>query len=236
MNLPSGRRIGRLLRTMTALRTSPCLTLTTLRDAWAAADRPNLWGSVPSVVELQSEAGAAGTVHGALQAGTLTTTFTASQGLLLMIPNLYKLAGELTPVVLHVAARSLAAQGLSIFGDHSDVMATLQLVDARIGAVTRTRLHLLVSRQLGVAGVGRFSCRNGVVRTEVLLVKDQRMHLLGGRDSIEFVRCRDTRTGVGTFVGTNCSHGIGIGWPSSRFCRDEGRIGQARDAGWVCLN
>jgi pyruvate-ferredoxin/flavodoxin oxidoreductase len=76
------------------------------------------------VVELQSEAGAAGTVHGALQAGALTTTFTASQGLLLMIPNLYKLAGELTPAVLHVAARSLAAQGLSIFGDHSDVMAT----------------------------------------------------------------------------------------------------------------
>ncbi|CAK6696398.1 Pyruvate-flavodoxin oxidoreductase [Cyanobium usitatum str. Tous] len=93
-------------------------------DAWAAEARPNLWGSVPAVVELQSEAGAAGTVHGALQAGALTTTFTASQGLLLMIPNLYKLAGELTPAVLHVAARSLAAQGLSIFGDHSDVMAT----------------------------------------------------------------------------------------------------------------
>ena len=93
-------------------------------DAWAAESRPNLWGSVPAVVELQSEAGAAGTVHGALQAGALTTTFTASQGLLLMIPNLYKLAGELTPAVLHVAARSLAAQGLSIFGDHSDVMAT----------------------------------------------------------------------------------------------------------------
>ena len=93
-------------------------------DAWAAEGRPNLWGSVPAVVELQSEAGAAGTVHGALQVGALTTTFTASQGLLLMIPNLYKLAGELTPAVLHVAARSLAAQGLSIFGDHSDVMAT----------------------------------------------------------------------------------------------------------------
>ena len=93
-------------------------------DAWAAEGKPNLWGSVPTVVELQSEAGAAGTVHGALQAGALTTTFTASQGLLLMIPNLYKLAGELTPAVLHVAARSLAAQGLSIFGDHSDVMAT----------------------------------------------------------------------------------------------------------------
>jgi pyruvate-ferredoxin/flavodoxin oxidoreductase len=93
-------------------------------DAWAAEGRPNLWGSVPSVVELQSEGGAAGTVHGALQAGALTTTFTASQGLLLMVPNLYKLAGELTPAVLHVAARSLAAQGLSIFGDHGDVMAT----------------------------------------------------------------------------------------------------------------
>ena len=93
-------------------------------DAWAAEAKPNLWGTVPAVVELQSEGGAAGTVHGALQAGALTTTFTASQGLLLMIPNLYKWAGELTPAVLHVAARSLAAQGLSIFGDHSDVMAT----------------------------------------------------------------------------------------------------------------
>ncbi len=93
-------------------------------DAWAAGGQPNLWGALPSVVELQSEAGAAGTVHGALQAGALTTTFTASQGLLLMIPNLYQWAGELTSVVLHVAARSLAAQGLSIFGDHGDVMAT----------------------------------------------------------------------------------------------------------------
>jgi pyruvate-ferredoxin/flavodoxin oxidoreductase len=92
-------------------------------DAWTTEGRPNLWGVPPTVVELQSEAGAAGTVHGALQTGALTTTFTASQGLLLMIPNLYKLAGELTPAVLHVAARSLAAQGLSIFGDHSDVMA-----------------------------------------------------------------------------------------------------------------
>ncbi len=93
-------------------------------DEWGAAEQPNLWGTVPKVVELQSEAGAAGAVHGALQAGSLTTTFTASQGLLLMIPNMYKIAGELTPTVFHVAARSLAAQGLSIFGDHSDVMAT----------------------------------------------------------------------------------------------------------------
>src|SRR5690242_10092171 len=93
-------------------------------DAWAAAETANIWGTVPSVVEMQSEGGAAGTVHGALQTGSLTTTFTASQGLLLMIPNMYKIAGELTPTVFHVAARSLAAQGLSIFGDHSDVMAT----------------------------------------------------------------------------------------------------------------
>jgi pyruvate-ferredoxin/flavodoxin oxidoreductase len=92
-------------------------------DQWAAARRPNLWGTVPSVVEMQSEGGAAGALHGALQAGALATTFTASQGLLLMIPNLYKIAGELTPVVIHVAARALATQALSIFGDHSDVMA-----------------------------------------------------------------------------------------------------------------
>ncbi|OGS91165.1 MAG: pyruvate:ferredoxin (flavodoxin) oxidoreductase [Gallionellales bacterium GWA2_60_18] len=92
-------------------------------DAWSAAGTPNLWGTVPEVIEMQSEGGAAGTVHGALQTGSLTTTFTASQGLLLMIPNMYKIAGELTPFVMHVAARSLAAQGLSIFGDHSDVMS-----------------------------------------------------------------------------------------------------------------
>lgn len=92
-------------------------------DAWSSIGTPNIWGTVPSVVEMQSEGGAAGAVHGSLQTGSLTTTFTASQGLLLMIPNLYKIAGELTCCVIHVAARSLAAQGLSIFGDHSDVMA-----------------------------------------------------------------------------------------------------------------
>ena len=95
-------------------------------DAWASEGRKNIWGVVPTVVEMQSEGGAAGAVHGSLQAGSLTTTFTASQGLLLMIPNMYKIAGELTPAVIHVAARSLAAQALSIFGDHSDVMATRQ--------------------------------------------------------------------------------------------------------------
>ncbi len=95
-----------------------------LSDEWAAQGRTNIWGSVPRVVELQSEGGAAGTVHGALQAGALATTFTASQGLLLMIPNMYKIAGELTPTVFHVAARAVATHALSIFGDHSDVMAT----------------------------------------------------------------------------------------------------------------
>jgi pyruvate-ferredoxin/flavodoxin oxidoreductase len=93
-------------------------------DAWSSEDEKNIFGTVPSVIEMQSEGGAAGTLHGALQTGALSTTFTASQGLLLMIPNMFKIAGELTPAVIHVAARSIAAQGLSIFGDHSDVMAT----------------------------------------------------------------------------------------------------------------
>lgn len=92
-------------------------------DQWSAEGQANIWGSTPLVVEMQAEGGAAGAVHGALQAGALTTTFTASQGLLLMIPNMYKIAGELTSTVFHIAARSLAAQALSIFGDHSDVMA-----------------------------------------------------------------------------------------------------------------
>ena len=91
-------------------------------DDWAAAGKPNLWGKVPDVVEMQSEGGAAGAMHGALQKGALATTFTASQGLLLMIPNMFKIAGELTPAVIHVAARTLATHALSIFGDHSDVM------------------------------------------------------------------------------------------------------------------
>lgn len=92
-------------------------------DQWASEGRKNIWGTVPHVIVMQSEGGAAGTVHGALQTGALTTTFTASQGLLLMLPNMYKIAGELTSTVFHVAARSIAAQALSIFGDHSDVMA-----------------------------------------------------------------------------------------------------------------
>ena len=92
-------------------------------DEWSAKGVKNIWGSVPLVSELQSEGGASGAVHGALSAGALTTTFTASQGLFLMIPNLYKIAGELTSTVFHVAARTIATHALSIFGDHSDVMA-----------------------------------------------------------------------------------------------------------------
>ena len=105
---------------------TPSSTMGELADQWAAEGRRNLWGAVPEITEMQSEGGAAGAVHGAIQAGALGTTFTASQGLLLMIPNMYKIAGELTPFVMHVSARTLATHALSIFGDHSDVMATRQ--------------------------------------------------------------------------------------------------------------
>jgi pyruvate-ferredoxin/flavodoxin oxidoreductase len=110
-------------------------------DAWAAKREPNLWGTVPAVIEMQSEGGAAGVIHGALQTGSLATTFTASQGLLLMLPNMWKIAGELTPFVLHVAARSLAAQALSIFGDHSDVMAARGTGFALLGATSVQEAH-----------------------------------------------------------------------------------------------
>src|SRR5476649_2809641 len=102
---------------------TPSSAMGEFADAWSAAGQKNLWGAVPGVIEMQSEAGAAGAVHGSLQAGALTTTFTSSQGLLLMLPNMFKIAGELTPAVFHIAARTLATHALSIFGDHSDVMA-----------------------------------------------------------------------------------------------------------------
>src|SRR3974377_1431124 len=105
---------------------TPSSTMGEYADQWMSEGKRNIWGTIPLVQEMQSEGGAAGAVHGALQAGSLCTTFTASQGLLLMIPNMYKIAGELTSTVFHIAARSLAAQGLSIFGDHSDVMAVRQ--------------------------------------------------------------------------------------------------------------
>ena len=102
---------------------------------------PNIWGNVPVVQEMQSEGGAAGAVHGALQSGALTTTFTASQGLLLMLPNMFKIAGELTPTVFHIAARALATQALSIFGDHSDVMAARTTGFAMLSSASVQEAH-----------------------------------------------------------------------------------------------
>ena len=120
---------------------TPSSPMAELADEWSSQGRPNVWGTVPTVVEMQSEGGAAGALHGALQTGALTTTFTASQGLLLMIPNMYKIAGELTPAVFQVAARSLAAQGLSIFGDHSDVMAVRQTGFAMLASASVQEAH-----------------------------------------------------------------------------------------------
>src|SRR6188508_3263088 len=120
---------------------TPSSTMAELADEWATHGRTNIWGTVPTVVEMQSEGGAAGAMHGALQGGALGTTFTASQGLLLMIPNMYKIAGELTSTVMHVAARSLAAQGLSIFGDHSDVMAVRQTGFALLASASVQEAH-----------------------------------------------------------------------------------------------
>ena len=120
---------------------TPSSTMAELADEWASKGTKNIWGAVPDVVEMQSEGGAAGTVHGALQTGSLTTTFTASQGLMLMLPNMYKIAGELTPAVFHVAARSLAAQGLSIFGDHQDVMAARTTGFAMLSSTSVQEAH-----------------------------------------------------------------------------------------------
>ena len=120
---------------------TPSSTMAELADEWSAHHLPNVWGTIPTVIEMQSEAGAAGAMHGALQGGALSTTFTASQGLLLMIPNMYKIAGELTSTVFHVAARSLATQGLSIFGDHQDVMAVRQTGFALLSSASVQEAH-----------------------------------------------------------------------------------------------
>lgn len=120
---------------------TPSSPMAELADEWSSTRRENVWGTVPTVVEMQSEGGVAGALHGALQGGALATTFTASQGLLLMIPNMYKIAGELTAAVVHVAARSLATQGLSIFGDHSDVMAVRQTGFAMLASASVQEAH-----------------------------------------------------------------------------------------------
>jgi len=120
---------------------TPASPMGELADAWSAAGRRNLWGAVPEVIEMQSEAGAAGALHGAVQKGVLGTTFTASQGLLLMVPNMFKIAGELTPAVIHVAARAVATHALSIFGDHSDVMAVRSTGWAMLAASSVQEAH-----------------------------------------------------------------------------------------------
>jgi pyruvate-ferredoxin/flavodoxin oxidoreductase len=120
---------------------TPSSTMAELADEWSAKGVPNIWGNVPVVQEMQSEGGAAGAVHGALQSGALTTTFTASQGLLLMLPNMFKIAGELTPTVFHIAARAIATQALSIFGDHSDVMAARATGFAMLSSASVQEAH-----------------------------------------------------------------------------------------------
>jgi pyruvate-ferredoxin/flavodoxin oxidoreductase len=122
-NEAAARVAHRLSEVIAIYPITPASPMGELADTWSAAGRPNLWGQVPEVVELESEAGAAGVLHGAVLKGAMATTFTASQGLLLMLPNMFKIAGELTPAVIHVAARTVATHALSIFGDHSDVMA-----------------------------------------------------------------------------------------------------------------
>ncbi len=122
-NEAAARVAHRLSEVIAIYPITPATPMGELADTWSAAERPNLWGQVPEVVEMQSEAGAAGALHGAVLKGALATTFTASQGLLLMVPNMFKIAGELSPAVIHVAARTVATHALSIFGDHSDVMA-----------------------------------------------------------------------------------------------------------------
>ena len=120
---------------------TPASPMAELADEWSAKGRRNIYGSVPSVIEMQSEGGAAGSLHGALQGGSLATTFTASQGLLLMIPDMFKIVGELTPAVFHVASRSIAAQALSIFGDHQDVMAVRETGVAQLASSSVQEVH-----------------------------------------------------------------------------------------------
>ena len=140
-NEAAARVAHRLSEVIAIYPITPSSAMAEASDAWSAAGRTNLWGEVPEVIEMQSEAGAAGTLHGAITKGTLGTTFTASQGLLLMIPNMYKIAGELTPAVIHVAARTIATHALSIFGDHSDVMGARQTGWAMLCASSVQEAH-----------------------------------------------------------------------------------------------
>ncbi|HSV26989.1 MAG TPA: hypothetical protein VLH60_03770, partial [Sedimentisphaerales bacterium] len=168
---------------------TPSSPMGEMSDAKTAGGERNIWGTVPSVTEMQSEGGAAGAVHGALAAGALTTTFTASQGLLLMIPNMYKIAGELTPTVFHVSARSLACQALSIFGDHSDVMACRQTGFAMLcsGDVQEVMDFSLIAQQATLASrvpflhfFDGFRTSHEVLKVEELTYDDMRAMIDNG--------------------------------------------------------
>src|SRR5208282_909514 len=126
----------RLNEVMAIYPITPSSTIAEWCDQWASEGKKNLWGTIPAIVEMQSEGGAVGAVHGMLQTGSIATTFTASQGLLLMIPNMFKIAGELLPTVFHVTARTLATHALSIFGDHSDIMAVRSTGWGMLGAAS----------------------------------------------------------------------------------------------------
>jgi len=166
-------------------------------DEWAAKRQANLWGTIPTVVEMQSEGGAAGALHGAIQAGALGSTFTASQGLLLMIPNMYKIAGELTPTVIHVAARTVAAHALSIFGDHSDVMACRQTGFAMLASnsVQEVMDHALIARAASLESripflhfFDGFRTSHEVAKIEQLTLEDMRAML--DQDLVQAYRLR----------------------------------------------
>ena len=178
-------------------------------DAWAAVGRPNLWGSVPEVVEMQSEGGAAGALHGSLQTGALSTTFTSSQGLLLMLPNMFKIAGELTPAVIHVAARALATHALSIFGDHSDVMAARSTGFAMLAASSVQEAHdfaavshaaTLRSRVPFVHFFDGFRTSHEINRVDLL--DDDQLRLLISEDDIAAHKLRRLRPTAPVVRGT----------------------------------
>src|SRR5512135_362908 len=176
---------------------TPSSNMGEFADEWSARGRKNIWGTIPTVIEMQSEGGAAGAVHGALQTGALTTTFTASQGLLLMIPNMYKIAGELTSTVFHVAARSIAAQALSIFGDHSDVMAVRQTGFALLSSGSVQEAHdfsaiaqaaTLRSRVPFLHFFDGFRTSHEVAK--IFQLTDEELHALVDEDTIRAHRAR----------------------------------------------
>ena len=188
---------------------TPASTMGELADAWTAAGRPNLWGAVPEIVEMQSEAGAAGALHGALLKGALGTTFTASQGLLLMLPNMYKIAGELTPAVIHVAARALATHALSIFGDHSDVMSARSTGWAMLcsASVQEAQDLALVSHVAALRGRVPFvhffdGFRTSHEVNKIALLSNDDLHALVPEDAVLAHRLRGLTPDAPTIRGT----------------------------------